>query len=96
MYINQKTKANLERLTNWRSNFPTADKFIAWCKKIVEHIKKRQFKEIYGSYFVYCNSYIKNVSEVLKSLNYTLNGFIEFLEENKLIKPNELSIYLID
>ena len=80
----------------WGKAFSTANDFISWCKLIAKHIKKRQFIEIYGNYFIYCNSYIKNVSEVLKSLNYTLNGFIEFLEENKLIKPNELSIYLID
>ena len=48
----------------------------------------------YVSYFIYCNTYIKNVSEVLKSLNMTLQGFVEFLTENKIIKQNELENYL--
>lgn len=73
----------------WADSFNTADQFIKWCKLIAKHIKKRQFIEIYGNYFVYCNAYIKNVSEVLKRLNLTLNLLIELMYDNQIINRND-------
>lgn len=73
----------------WAASFNTADQFISWCKLIAKHIKKRQFIEIYGNYFIYCNSYIKNVSEVLKRLNLTLHGLIELMYEKQIINRND-------
>ena len=73
----------------WGKAFSTANDFISWCKLIAKHIKKRQFVEIYGNYFIYCNTYIKNVSEVLKRLNLTLHGLIELMYEKQIINRND-------
>ena len=73
----------------WGKAFPTANDFISWCKLVAKHIKKRQFIEIYGNYFIYCNTYIKNVSEVLKRLNLTLHGLIELMYEKQIINRND-------
>ena len=73
----------------WAASFKTAEQFISWCKLIAKHIKKRQFVEIYGNYFIYCNSYIKNISEVLKTLNLTLHGLIELMYEKQIINRND-------
>jgi len=79
----------------WAACFKTAEQFINWCKLIAKHIKKRQFTEIYGSYFVYCNQYIKNVSEVLKKLNLTLYGLIELMYDKQIInRKDNLKEYL--
>ena len=79
----------------WAACFKTSEQFISWCKLIAKHIKKRQFIEIYGSYFVYCNQYIKNVSEVLKKLNLTLYGLIDLMYEKQIInRKDNLKEYL--
>lgn len=73
----------------WAGAFKNSSEFVTWCKVIVKHIKKRQFVELYGNYFVYCNSYIKNVSEVFKRLNLTLQQWIDLMIEYKIIKRND-------
>lgn len=79
----------------WSGAFQNSSQFVEWCKLVIKHIKKRQFVEIYGSYFVYCNQYIKNVSEVLKKLNLTLYGLIELMIEYKIInRKDNLKEYL--
>ena len=79
----------------WSKAFYSPSDFINWCKLIAKHIKKRQFVEIYGSYFIYCNQYIKNVSEVLKKLNLTLYGLIELMYDKQIInRKDNLREYL--
>lgn len=79
----------------WSKAFKSSNDFIKWCKLVAKHIKKRQFAEIYGSYFVYCNQYIKNVSEVLKKLNLTLSGLVELMYEKQIInRKDNLKQYL--
>ena len=79
----------------WSRAFKCSNDFVNWCKLVVKHIKKRQFIEIYGSYFIYCNQYIKNVSEVLKKLNLTLYGLIELMYEKQIInRKDNLNEYL--
>ena len=79
----------------WGGAFQSSGQFVEWCKLIAKHIKKRQFIEIYGSYFIYCNQYIKNVSEVLKKLNLTLYGLIELMYEKQIInRKDNLKDYL--
>ena len=79
----------------WSKAFKSSNDFINWCKLIIKHIKKRQFIEIYGNYFIYCNQYIKNVSEVLKKLNLTLSGLIELMYEKQIInRKDNLKLYL--
>lgn len=73
----------------WSGAFKTAEQFISWCKLIAKHIKKRQFVEIYGSYFIYCNQYIKNVSEVLKKLNLTLDNLVQLMYEKQIINRKD-------
>ena len=51
----------------------------------IEERKEVKKLEFTGNYFIYCNSYIKNVSEVLKRLNLTLNGLIELMYEKQII-----------
>lgn len=90
MYIPTKSKEILNRSKCWVVCFKDAEQFIEWSKNVIKHIKKRQFTEIYGNYFIYCNSYIKNVSEVLKRMNLTLTAFFELLESVKVINKREL------
>lgn len=79
----------------WGGAFQSSSQFVEWCKLIAKHIKKRQFTEIYGSYFIYCNQYIKNVSEVLKKLNLTLSSLIDLMYEKQIINRNDnLKLYL--
>lgn len=86
----KKANANLIKAPEiWSMAFKSSNDFISWCKLIAKHIKKRQFVEIYGNYFIYCNSYIKNVSEVLKRLNLTLHGLIKLMYEKQIINRND-------
>lgn len=79
----------------WGRAFQSSSQFVEWCKLIAKHIKKRQFIEIYGNYFIYCNQYIKNVSEVLKKLNLTLYGLIELMYDKQIInRKDNLKLYL--
>ena len=79
----------------WSKAFKSSNDFVNWCKLIEKHIKKRQFVEIYGNYFIYCNQYIKNVSEVLKRLNLTLSGLIELMYDKQIInRKDNLKEYL--
>lgn len=91
-----KANANLIKTPEvWGKAFKSSNDFIKWCKLIAKHIKKRQFVEIYGNYFIYCNSYIKNASEVLKTLNLTLNDLVEIMYEKQIINRNDdLKTYL--
>lgn len=92
----KKANANLIKTPEvWSRAFKSSSDFINWCKLIAKHIKKRQFVEIYGSYFIYCNQYIKNVSEVLKKLNLTLNDLVQLMYEKQIINRNDnLKLYL--
>ena len=92
----KKANANLIKSPEiWSRAFQSSIQFINWCKLVAKHIKKRQFIEIYGSYFIYCNQYIKNVSEVLKKLNLTLYGLIELMYEKQIInRKDNLKEYL--
>ena len=92
----KKANANLIKAPEiWSRAFQSSSQFVNWCKLIAKHIKKRQFAEIYGSYFIYCNAYIKNVSEVLKKLNLTLCGLIELMYEKQIInRKDNLKEYL--
>lgn len=79
----------------WGGAFQSSNQFVEWCKLVAKHIKKRQFIEIYGSYFIYCNQYIKNVSEVLKRLNLTLSGLIDLMYDKQIInRKDNLKLYL--
>lgn len=92
----KKANANLIKAPEvWSRAFYSSSDFIKWCKLIAKHIKKRQFIEIYGNYFIYCNQYIKNVSEVLKRLNLTLSGLIDLMYEKQIInRKDNLKEYL--
>ena len=92
----KKANANLIKTPEiWGRAFKSSNDFVNWCKLVAKHIKKRQFIEIYGNYFIYCNQYIKNVSEVLKRLNLTLCGLIELMYDKQIINRNDnLKTYL--